>query len=228
LRPTRRAICSFGAGTHRQLLSLSGQTFIAYGRRFGWDVVLSTETSLSRGRPAAWAKLQLVAELLGHYEDVFWIDADAVLIDLNRDIRAELVMGHDFHLIEHVLPGVPGGVPNTGVFLVHRSMWSRDFIQRLWQQEEFIDHNWWDNAALVKLLGYSMEPPYPLVATTDDNARVARLPLAWNSVPGTFDTPNAAVHHHARADHDDFTRRLAAIASDVAECVDNHPEAFLG
>ncbi len=224
-RRAPRVMCSLAVGPHRQLLALSSQALLAYGQRQGWDVVISTE-NLSEGRPPAWGKVRLVQRLLQHYDDVLWVDADAIVVDLERDVLQAATPRQDLHLVNHVLPGVPDGVPNSGVFLLSPSHWSRSFLARLWAQPALVDHNWWENAALLELLGYSLDAPHGLVAATEDLRHVGQLPLEWNSVPGTFEVESAVIRHHARADHDNFARRLAALADDLSSAVDRHPTLF--
>jgi len=77
-----------------------------------------------------------------------------------------------------------------------------------------IDHNWWENAALLDLLGYSLDPPFAKERESHWESRVGVLDLAWNSVPGYCASPTPAVNHHARSDHDNFQRRLDDMAAD--------------
>lgn len=76
-----RAICTFAVGRHRELAAISVAASQAYARRWGWDVVATAEARLADGRPASWAKIPLIIELLGRYEWVWWIDADALIVD---------------------------------------------------------------------------------------------------------------------------------------------------
>jgi hypothetical protein len=82
---TRRAICSLAIGPYLDMLSISGLTFAEYAREWGWDLVLSGE-DLSQGRPASWAKLPFVLELLAEYDFVLWIDPDAAFLRFDEDI----------------------------------------------------------------------------------------------------------------------------------------------
>src|SRR4051794_18041233 len=85
--PTRQSkvICAFATGRHRQLLAVGAPTFEAYAHRHGWDVVLSSEY-LSGGRPQSWAKVPMMQRLLDRYNLVLCIDADAIIVDLDRSI----------------------------------------------------------------------------------------------------------------------------------------------
>jgi hypothetical protein len=227
-RGARRVIASLATGRHRRLLALSAATFEAYARRWGWDLVLSTE-ELAPERPPSWSKIVLVRDLLERYETVLWLDADAVIVDLDRDIATVLNAGADLYLVRH-----PQGrdeaatVPNLGVMLLRRSPFLRAFLAAVWASEELVEHNWWENAAAVALLGQSLEPPYPLIRPNSRwRERAAFIDLAWNSVPGYCESPAPAINHHGRADHDDFPRRVDALLDDVLRTAERFPHAFM-
>jgi hypothetical protein len=212
-------------GRHRELLCEAAPTIAAYAQRHGWSVVLSSETL--GDRPASWSKLLLVRELLQSYEVVFWVDADALIVDLDRDIVAELSNDHDIWFAHHPQERNPDAtVLNAGIFVARSSPFTFELFDAMWANERFIDHNWWENAALLDLLGYSLEPPFPKLRDTKWDARIGQLDLAWNSVPGYCESPAPALNHHARSDHDDFTLRLMSMADDRAATEARFPEAF--
>lgn len=222
-----RVIVSLARGDHRRMLALSAATFEAYARRFGWDLVLSTE-SLAPKRPGAWSKIPLLQQLLERYELVWWIDADAVIVDLERDITAAVHSRADVYLVGHAQErDEKAVVPNAGVLLLRRSPFTIDFLDAVWASEQHIDHNWWENAAVIELLGQSLVPPFPITSPTSRwRERVGLLDLCWNSVPDYHESPSPVVNHHARADHDDFDRRVAAVRVDVLDTAERFPDAF--
>ena len=212
----RPVICSMATGRHRELLAESAPTLAAYAERHGWSVVLTSE-DLEPARPASWSKVKLIRELLPEYDFVFWIDADAIIVDLERDLLAEVTEDADAWFARHPQAYDAGAaVLNAGVFLVRSTPFAEDLLGAVWSAEEFIDHNWWENAALLDLLGYSLDAPYPKVRESEWQRRIGELDLAWNSVPGYCESAHPAINHHARSDHDDFGRRLAAMAADRA------------
>jgi hypothetical protein len=177
--------------------------------------VLSTE-DLVPERPAAWAKVRLIQELLASYEYVFWIDSDALFVDVSRNVLDEVASAKPISLVEHPQNNADGPVvPNSGVLLVRNCSFTIDFLQRLWDSTEFIEHNWWENAALLALLGHSLEPPWPLVHPTPDRDGIGILDLAWNSVPDVCEAAAPVIMHHARANQLTFESRLAGMTSDL-------------
>ena len=219
-------ICSLATGRHRELLAESAPTMSAYAHRHGWDVVLSSE-DLEPARPASWAKIRLIRELLPRYDHVFWVDADAIIVDLDRDVLAETDADSDIWFARHPQERNPDAtVLNAGIILARSTGFVEQLLGKVWEATEFIDHNWWENAALLDLLGYSLDPPYLRVRESAWEERIGELALAWNSVPGYCEADHPALNHHARSDHDDFGRRLAAMAQDRRSVVARWPADF--
>jgi hypothetical protein len=201
-RRPRRVLCSLGAGPYADLLAVSSITFEAYAARHGYDLRLETEV-VAPERPPAWSKIALVRELLDGYDEVLWIDADAIFLDISKDI-AELVRpGKDLYLVEHLYEQDDSWrSANTGVFLVRSTRWARRFLDRVWAAEQYVDHAWWENAAVLDLLGYELPadltPPRKLEPTKFD-ARVELIGLEWNSTAGKSLVPRPRIRHHGRA-----------------------------
>lgn len=205
-------LCSLATGSHRELLAESAPTLAAYAERHGWSLVLSAERLAER--PPSWTKILLIQELLEEYEFVFWVDADAVIVDLDRDILTEINDDADIWFAHHPQERNPTArVLNAGIILARSTEFTRCLLASIWASEQFIDHNWWENAALLDLLGYSLESPFPKLRPSEWDARIGELDLAWNSVPGYCESPHPVINHHARSDHDDFAARLRAISS---------------
>lgn len=122
-----------------------------YAKRHGFDIKLFND--LVSDRPPAWNKILIMQKVfdLG-YDFVFWIDSDAVIVG-EDDIRKEIIDEKDFYLVKHFVKG--RDAPNTGVVLLRNSKWGRDFLKDVWAQTEFINHRWWENAAINYLLGFS-------------------------------------------------------------------------
>jgi hypothetical protein len=197
-----KALCTIGAGPHAALLEVSGPTFAAYARRHGYELITSTESDPQR--PPAWAKVPLLREAVGSYELVLWIDADAVIVDGERDIADELEPDRELALVRHRRGDQL--IPNTGIMLMRGSDFVRELLDTLWGATRFIHHPWWENAALLAVLGYDLpsamdpglggrlrrvasrlrgRPPRALELARPSPllARIQFLSPEWNSVP---------------------------------------------
>jgi hypothetical protein len=148
----RKALCSIGAGPHEALLAVSEPTFRAYADRHGYDVITSTTADPSR--PPAWAKVPLLRQTLDRYDLALWIDADAVIVEDRDDVAAELRPDAQLALVPHRRDGEL--IPNTGVMLWRSGEYARALLDRVWAGKRYLDHPWWENAALLDALGYDV------------------------------------------------------------------------
>lgn len=190
-----KALCSIGAGPHEALLEISRPTFEAYARRHGYELITSTRSD--PGRPPAWSKVPMLREALDSFELVLWIDADAVIVDPTEDVAASFEAGRSLALVRHG----EQQVPNTGVMLLRADDRARELLDRTWNAERFVHHPWWENAALLHVLGYdlpdALDPrlrarlgralgrrsrPVRKARRSPFAAAVQFLPLEWNSV----------------------------------------------
>jgi hypothetical protein len=87
-------------GPYVELLGIVAESYRAYARCWGWDLVLSTEEHLADGRPAPWGKVRLVRDLLDDYDWVMWIDADAGFVHTDADVMEEVTPGHDLYVAD--------------------------------------------------------------------------------------------------------------------------------
>jgi hypothetical protein len=181
----RKAIASLGAGPHEPLLRLASRSFGPFARRHGYDLHLHTEP-VETSRPAPWSKVPILLELLGRYEQVVWLDSDLVIVDPREDFPAPACMA----LVEHRTK--EGRMPNTGVWVLRPP--SLAFLDEVWAQDDLIEHRWWENAAVCRLLGYTLDPVGP-GERTPWLERTTFLDPRWNSI---HDAParRARIRHY--------------------------------
>jgi FkbM family methyltransferase len=203
-----RVICSLATGDYRSLLSRSALSFERYAERWGWDLVLSTE-HLADGRPAPWAKVPLLRSLLDEYDWVLWLDADVVIVDLDADISAEIQDDKDLYLVEH--PWLEQYTANSGVVLLRSCAWSRDFLDQVWALDRYAEHPWWENAAVLHLLGYGLEPAR-LVEPTPWLRGTKFIDRRWNSIELDRSEHPAFVHRGFY----DLRTRIRQVTGDLA------------
>jgi hypothetical protein len=151
----------------------------------------------AEGRPPAWGKVPLLLAALQSADVVAWVDADALVLDPSQDLAGEMRAGKDLYLVEHAHPS--GEVTaNSGVMMLRTSRWSRRFLDRVWACEDLTDHMWWENAAIMRVLGYRIDTQ---PVTRGDDARLVRkvrfLDTAWNSIPHHVASPDPRIVHFA-------------------------------
>lgn len=189
----RKAIASIGTGPHEHLLRIARRSFARYAGRHGYDLHLHT-TPAETSRPAPWSKVPICRTLLDDYDVVLWLDSDLVVCDARRDIAADLAPGRFLGLVEHRTK--EGSMPNSGVMLLRGGDDARAFLDQVWDQEDLVQHRWWENAAICRLLGYELEPevrpgtPTPLLTEG-----TTFLDPRWNSIPDA-PAPGAWIRHY--------------------------------
>lgn len=182
----RKVVCTIAYGNHRELLEIARPTLVAFAGAKGYDLVVM-EHRLASDRPASWSKVVLLHQLVQQYELVLWIDADALFVDPTRDVAAELQHFRFLHLVSHQIGSER--VFNCGVMAFRGGAVSRRFLERVWNQHDLVHHDWWENAAVLRLLGYRLERPVRPARVSPWLAGVGRLDVAWNSIP---DCPSPA------------------------------------
>jgi len=194
----RKVLCSLGAGSHQELLDVSSQTFTLYAQRHGYDLDLRFDV-LAPDRPPAWSKVPLIRDLLHRHDLVLWIDSDAAIVDPTLDIADELGRRDLMGLVAHEYDGQT--VPNCGVWVLRRSRRVVRFLDALWRRTEYVDHKWWENAALLTELGYSLEPRVEPVRKSRMRSRTRYLDRSWNSI-AVDPAVNPRINHYPGRSHE--------------------------
>jgi hypothetical protein len=152
----------------------------AYCNRHGYVFCGITER-LDPDRPHSWSKIVALETLCTIAPDnwAMWIDADAIFTRF--DWRAE-------ELIEPYADFIAAkdhnGI-NCGVFLIHLGDAMRRFLNHVYVQEMFINHRWWEQAAIRNLIENGQGPK---------NLHLAEKRL-MNAYPDDFVEGYSAVLH---------------------------------
>jgi hypothetical protein len=174
-----KVIASLGAGPQSRLLTLASRSFKRYARRHGYELELCREV-LDASRPAPWSKIVLLRRLAESHDVIVWLDADVVVVDTSCDIETELEADKALYLVEHHTR--EGRMPNSGVMLMRGGAETIAFLDDVYAQEDLVEHRWWENAAICRLLGYTLDPVGP-GAQTPLRARTKLISPRWNSIP---------------------------------------------
>ncbi len=121
-----------------------------------------------KGRPAPWGKILAISQCLAdnpEIEYIFWADADTLIT--NPFFKIEILCRKLDRSNRCMLFAVDGGGNlNTGVFLIKRNETTNVILDLIWKQEQFINHQWWENAALMALYPYIFQA---LLVTRENN-----------------------------------------------------------
>jgi hypothetical protein len=198
-------------GPHRELLDFTRPALERYADRHGYEVRV-VESRLAPTRPVAWGKVALLHSLVASHRLVCWVDADAIVLDGAPDISNE-VDGSGMrilHLVEHRVDGERR--PNTGVMVLRGGRLASRFLERVWDQRQFVHHQWWENAAVAHLLGYRIWPSTRPARPSAWRPFVGFLDRSWNTIPDDPAPRPHIVHFPGLPIHE----RLAALGSAVA------------
>ena len=187
----------------RQLGLYCTTTLHHYARRHGYAV--RTAQHGETERPPAWSRIPWIRSLFdeGH-EYVVWLDADALFVRFDVDIRTLIEPDVDFYLVAHEHSNLTNGrAPNTGVMMLRNCAWSRDLLDTLWGMERYVNHALWENAALLSLLGYrELVGEGPDALNTALLARIRYIPEAWNTLAFYPRVDDPMVMHFAGLPHE--------------------------
>lgn len=176
----RKALATFGTGELGGVLDESLHTFREFGARHGYDVVVGAADE-AHGRSIAWAKVPLIRRLLDFYDFVLWLDADTIVLDASDD-PAELLSPDYFQaLVRYTWFGQQQ--PCTGVWVLASDERSKRFIDELWSFDDYHDEHPWEQAGVMKLLGWSSIWPGRIGSETDWMRGTLWLDHEWDSIP---------------------------------------------
>ncbi|KAF9331591.1 hypothetical protein BG006_005557 [Podila minutissima] len=112
----------------------------AYAKRQGYDFVArSAEFAQEefRGRRLVWGKIGAIQKVLPHYEWLLWMDMDAIVADIDKDVReiihkAEEASEHEDAEISMIVSRpLKDKMLNAGVMLIKNTDWSRRFFNEV-------------------------------------------------------------------------------------------------
>lgn len=111
-----------------------------YAKRHGYDFVArSSEFAQEefRGRRLVWGKISAIQKVLPHYEWLLWMDMDAIVANVDKDVREIIRLAEESSEREDAEISMIVARPpkdkmlNAGVMLIKNTDWSRSFFNEV-------------------------------------------------------------------------------------------------
>lgn len=224
-----RCIVTYAAGAHEELLEVALPGYQAFARRHGYDLHVGEKLT---DLPPAWNKIPVLLDALKDYEQVTWFDCDLVIVDGKDDLpaitsdpgRGVFVSEPKQHaLVRHFEND--SEVPNSGVWQVTRAC--VPLLERMLELQVFHDHGWYEQAALMTLMGYTVPPQgseFPktkcrCVHETEWYKQCQFMRLVWNSHPNY----RAERPHIVHCSYVNMIQRIEVMRALVRDPAYNYP-----
>jgi len=115
----------------------------AYAEKHGYDWKEYWSVK-DKSRPPAWSKIKYIEETLSQgYDWVFWIDADAVIMNHSIDFAKFLDDNYDFILCKDAFSW------NTGAWFIKNTPEALDLLKQTWEAKEYINAFLWEQGAFM-------------------------------------------------------------------------------
>ena len=165
------AILSYAVGPHEELLEIALPALRRFADRHGYDLHIGAEP---HDRPPSWWKIPALQRLLDDYDEVLFVGADLVFVDGREDLNVPADAWQA--LVEHWTDD--GHVPGGDFWLVRKRM--QPILQQIWERTDLVEHGWWEQAALMEAMGYTLDRPTTLAAPAELYERTWFLDPGWN------------------------------------------------
>lgn len=136
--------------------------------------------NLSGPRPPSWLKVKLIEQALLQVDEVAWIDGDVIIEKFDKSIFEQLAPDAWQGVVEH--DTASGLIPNCGIWVLRKPM--LPILAEIWDSNRYIEHPWWEQAAILEKMGYSVDGASAnRVTETELFKRTTFLASEWNHHP---------------------------------------------
>lgn len=129
------AICTLDIGADFKKAVLPSQlSKKLYCKKHNYAYI-DDESVYDKTRPIAWSKILLLQKYLPNYDYLVWIDADAMIMNLEQKLEDKIMlMNSKDIMVQKPFPRI-----NTGVIFIKNTDYSLKFLKRLYEHTEFLD-----------------------------------------------------------------------------------------
>ena len=164
-------------GEFEPMMELTKERHAAYCERFGfdfWHEVYNMSRPMETG---AWAKIELMQKALDKgYEYIVWIDADAMIYDVDTDLR-EAIQRNKIGACWHRIPQLNHW--NVGVLYLHNSVAVRNVVENWWASYPAPNDGWFEQGVFNRI--------------GKENNTIVTISDRWNATLDVNMVPDAVV-----------------------------------
>lgn len=143
------AVCSLTIGEqYKDITKYGRKSKVLYCQKYGYDF-FDEETDVDHNRAPAWSKINILRKHLRDYEYLVWMDGDTLL--MNDKIKLEQLI-LEYSNGKDITVAQDWTMINTGVMLVKNTEWTMKFLDLIYDQIQFMNHNNWEQGAFINLL----------------------------------------------------------------------------
>ena len=173
------AVLSLATDALSEMRELTFANKRAYCEKHGYQWI-GANKAMDSSRPPAWSKIRMLQEACIHLPGwwAFWTDADSLIvrpdwkIESIADDNADLIISQDRNGI------------NTGSFLIRLGNQTWQFLTEAYEQTQYLNHRWWDQAAIRHVI----DSGYPFRVKLADKTLI-------NAYPDDFKEGHSAIIH---------------------------------
>jgi len=203
--------------------NLCQQVNECYAKQHGYSFfvadVQSPEEMINVIKPKlhfTWYKIYLLLKLMSdeanqHIKYFFWVDGDALVLNMNSCLQdyitkgdnKDLIIAEDMHTCCLI---------NAGVFFIKNSSWSLSLLQDVWQYTKYNEVYYYEQSALIKCLGLRKER---LNRLSPFHSFVANGPEGVKYFPHVAVFPHPQFSSNVGVSKEDYQDYLLRIASPI-------------
>jgi hypothetical protein len=147
------AICSLDIGDEfSKAVEPSQISKKIYCSKHGYDYI-DDKSVYDIDRPPAWSKIKLIQKYLPSYDYIIWIDADAMIMDIEQKIEDKIKLMEDNDIM--VISPFPR--INTGVMFCKNSNFTLEFLQKIYDYDMDVFSGDWEQDAFTNLYDKDLE-----------------------------------------------------------------------
>ena len=147
---------------YKEVATTTNPSLIDYCDIYGLDHKIYTD-NFDTGRPAARSKIKFILENFCNYDYIMWIDCDAKITNFSFNVLDFLDENGEIFISKD-----NNGI-NSGVFIVKCSEYMANFLNHTYNQVQYINNCWWEQAAINELFRINYNEIYSKVKYLPQN-----------------------------------------------------------